>query len=116
MSFTGEIEKLDDGNFAGFVASLSADVSITLSENPYRKSDKHPDLQVTAKSPKGRLIRVGSGWFATSKAGNEFISLALNLGGQTLRANAIRRPEEGDAEIYEIVPWTTEAEAEELVA
>lgn len=91
MSITGKLEKTDDGAFAGWIASLTFDVDVSLTPNGHKARDAHPDFVITAQSPRRRAIRVGSGWERTSQAGNAYLSLAINLGAATVRANAIKR-------------------------
>ena len=101
--FTGMLEKMDaDEAYAGHVASLTLDVDVTLAPNPFKEAEAHPDYMIEARSPKGRAIRVGSAWAMTSRAGNAYLSLVLNVPGQPpVRVNAVA---EGDAGSYRIIP------------
>ena len=103
MSINGELSKLDDGAYAGWIADLTFDVTVTLTDNPFKTKDTHPDFAVNAKSPSGREIRVGSAWSQKSKAGNEYLSLALDIAGSRVRVNAL--PTKKDAGILQLVPW-----------
>jgi len=80
MAIDGQITRTDDNAFTGWMASLTFDVDITLTPNPYKKEDKHPDFEITAKSTRNRSIRIGSAWNATSQGGNDYLSVAINFG------------------------------------
>ena len=101
--FTGLLEKMDaDDAYAGHVASLTLDVDVTLVTNPFKAAEAHPDYIIESRSPKGRSIRVGSAWAMTSRAGNAYLSLVLNVPGQPpVRVNAV---EDGDGRTYRIIP------------
>ncbi|MEO0963452.1 MAG: DUF736 family protein [Pseudomonadota bacterium] len=105
MSINGELTRTDDNAITGWIASLTFDVSITLTTNPHKEKDTHPDYEVTATTPNGRVIRIGSAWNATSQKGNEYLSLSLGLdpGGQQIRVNALTN---GDAGVYRLVALT----------
>ena len=103
MSINGELTKLDDGAYAGWIADLTFDVMVTLIENTYKTKDTHPDYAVNGKSPSGRDIRVGSAWTQTSRAGNDYLSLALDVAGNSVRVNAL--PDQSDATKFQIVAW-----------
>ena len=52
-------------------------------------------------------MRIGSGWAAKSRAGNEYYSLAFNLPGQAaVRVNAVRDDDASKGE-YRIIPMIT---------
>ncbi len=103
MSIAGNLEKLDDGAFTGWIATLTFDVQVALSQNPHKQKDTHPDFHITAKSPSGRDIRVGSAWFATGPSVGEYLSLRLNVtGGDPLKVNAF--PSKEDPKTYELAP------------
>lgn len=104
MSINGELTKLDDGAYTGWIADLTFDVNVTLIDNTFKQKDSHPDFAVNGKSPSGRDIRVGSAWAQTSKAGNEYLSLALDVAGNSVRVNAL--PDQNDDTKYQIVAWT----------
>ncbi|MEM1396148.1 MAG: DUF736 family protein [Pseudomonadota bacterium] len=106
MAFDGKITKLDDDAFTGWFASLTFDVDITLTPNPYKKKETHPDYEVNTKTPRGRDIRIGSAWNATSeRTGNEYLSIVVSVNGQEVRVNGLRS--EGDPEgEYRLVPLT----------
>lgn len=103
MSINGALEKLDDGGFVGWIADLTFDVNVTLMDNPNKAKDTHPDYAIMGKSPSGRAIRVGSAWNQTSGAGNDYLSLALDIAGNNVRMNAL--PDQGDNTKFQIVPW-----------
>ena len=104
---TGQLHRYADNTLLGHIASLTFDVDVMLTENPHKSHDKHPDYVITAKSPRDRSIRIGSAWEQTSRAGNKYLSIALAVNGQTIRANALRREEQStdDETIFEIVAW-----------
>ncbi len=103
--YCGELTKMDgDDAWTGHVASVDMDVEIALVPNGYKSLDAHPDYVIEARSPKGRVIRVGSAWAMRSRAGNEYLSLVLNLPNQApVRVNAVvdERAEPGT---YRIIP------------
>ena len=104
IALTGRIETLDDGNLAGFVGGYDFDMDFVAVENAHKASDDHPDWHVEARSPAGRLVRMGSIWRAKSqRTGNAYLSIAFHAPmGTQHRANALAR--EGDAAgEYEIV-------------
>ena len=103
MAIDGQITRTDDNAFTGWMASLTFDVDITLTPNPYKKEDKHPDFEITAKTPRGRLIRIGSAWEQTSQKGNDYLSLAVMVNGQQVRVNAVRNEEDPAGE-FRLIP------------
>ncbi len=105
MSINGTLTKTDDGAYAGWIADLTFDVTVTLIDNAYKTKDSHPDYAVMGRSPSGREIRVGSAWSQTSRAGNEYVSLALDVTGHQVRVNALPSPD--SATEFQIVPWTS---------
>ena len=110
IALTGRIETLDDGNLAGFVGGYDFDMDFVAVENAHKASDDHPDWHVEARSPAGRLVRMGSIWRAKSqRTGNAYLSIAFHAPmGTQHRANALVR--EGDAAgEYEIVAPTPPA-------
>ena len=51
-------------------------------------------------------MRIGSAWEARSRAGNDYLSIAINLPGQpAIRCNAVADPDEGP-NAYRIIPLT----------
>ena len=57
---------------------------------------------IEARSPKGRAIRVGSAWAMTSRAGNDYLSIVLNLPEQApIRVNAVA---DGGGHSYRVIP------------
>lgn len=103
---TGRIETLDDGNLAGAIGSYDFDMDFVAVESGHKVSEDHPDWHIEARSPAGRVIRMGSIWKATGQqSGLPYLSIAFHApnGGQH-RANAF--PREGEAEGYEIVALT----------
>lgn len=112
IALTGRIETLDDGNLAGSIGGYDFDMDFVAVENAHKASDDHPDWHIEARSPAGRVVRMGSIWKATSqRSGNEYLSIAFHapLGTQH-RANALVR--EGEAPgTYAVVALTPIAEA-----
>lgn len=78
------------------VTSLTLDVEIEISENPHKKTGKHPDFEITAKSTRDHSIRIGSVWQVTSQVGNDYISVIINFGTGEIRANAVRTENEDE--------------------
>ena len=107
IALTGRLETLDDGNLAGSLGGYDFDMDFVAVENAHKASDDHPDWHVEARSPAGRIVRMGSIWRATSQhTGNAYLSIAFHapLGTQH-RANALPR-EEGAPGAYEVVALT----------
>ena len=107
--YTGTLTKMDaDDAFAGEIASLDFDFNFTMVPNKHKAQDKHPDYVIEGRSPRGRLVRIGSGWAAKSRAGNEYYSLAFNLSGQSaaVRVNAVIDDDAPKGE-YRIIPMIT---------
>ena len=106
--YTGTLTKTDaDDAFAGDIASLDFDLNFTMVPNAFKSDDKHPDYMIEARSPRGRSLRIGSGWAAKSRAGNDYYSLAFNLPGQaTVRVNAVKDDDAKPGE-YRIIPMIT---------
>ena len=102
MTLEGTITRTDDDTYTGWIASLTFDVDIVISENPYKKTEKHPDFEITAKSTRGRSIRIGSAWASTSQAGNDYLSVAINFGSGEIRANAVKADTDGE---YRFTPY-----------
>ena len=108
---TGRIEALDDGNLAGSIGGYDFDMDFVAVENAHKASDDHPDWHVEARSPAGRIVRMGSIWRATSeRSGKDYLSIAFHAPmGSQHRANAL--PREGEAPgVYEVVALAPLAE------
>ncbi|MEJ6396087.1 DUF736 family protein [Gymnodinialimonas sp. 2305UL16-5] len=103
MAINGQITRTDDDALTGWIASLTFDVAITLTPNPHKTKDVHPDYEITGKSPAGRYIRIGSAWEQTSRAGKDYLSLSIKVNGQDVRVNALRTDEDPEGE-YRLVP------------
>lgn len=103
MAIDGQITRTDDDVFTGWIASLTFDVDIVLTPNPHKKEDKHPDFEITTKTPRGREIRIGSAWEQTSNAGNDYLSLAVMVNGQQIRVNALRGKDDPEG-VFRLVP------------
>lgn len=103
MTLEGTITRTNDNTYTGWIASLTFDVDIAISANPHKKSEKHPDFEITAKSTRNRSIRIGSAWNATSQAGNDYLSVAINFGAGEIRANAVKTDTDGE---YRFIPYS----------
>ena len=103
--YSGELTRMDaDDAYAGHVASVDMDVEFVLLPNAHKVSDAHPDYVIEARSPKGRVIRIGSGWAMRSRAGNDYLSLVLNLPHQPpVRVNAVA-DDQAEQGTYRIIP------------
>ena len=105
----GKLTRMDaDDVFTGEIASMSFDFSFTVIPNQFKQADRHPDYIIEAKSPKNRVIRIGSAWAAKSRAGNDYLSLALNLSQGVVRTDAVKDEETGEGE-YRIIPLMSDA-------
>ena len=82
MAIDGKITRTDDDAITGWIASLTFDVDITLTKNPHKAKDTHPDFEITTRTPRNRIIRIGSAWEQTSQAGNDYLSLSVMVNGQ----------------------------------
>ncbi|WP_171182077.1 DUF736 family protein [Ruegeria sp. HKCCD8929] len=100
----GKITRMDaDDAFAGDIASMNFDFPFTMVPNAFKQKDSHPDYVIEVQSPRGRTVRIGSAWSSTSRAGNDYFSLALNMPQGVIRANAVQDEEAGPGE-YRIIP------------
>ena len=108
--YQGNLTAMDaDDAFAGNLASMDVDFGFTMVPNKHKGKNSHPDYIIEARSPRGRSVRIGSAWFATSKAGNDYMSLAINLPHQPpIRVNAVQDDDTGDGE-YRIIPFAEAA-------
>ena len=107
LALTGQLELLDDDNFAGFIGGYDFDMEFTAVESQTKADPNHPDYHIEARSPAGVLIRMGSIWKAKSeRTGTEYLSIAFSSPrGTQHRANAFRR-EDAPSGVYEIVALT----------
>ena len=103
--YTGQIILMDaDNAFTGDIASLDFDFRFTGLPNEHKSKDTHPDYHLEARSPRGRPVRVGSAWEATSRAGNKYMQLAITLPGHgQIRVNAVK-DDQGEPGIFRIIP------------
>lgn len=108
--YQGHLTKMDaDDAFAGNIASLNFDLDFTMVPNAFKTKEAHPDYVLEGRSPRGRVIRIGSAWSARSRMGNDYFSLALNLPGEAvIRANAVKDTQSGE---FRIIPLTMAAAA-----
>ncbi len=107
MSINGTLTKTDDDAYTGWVAGLTFDTEITLIDNPRKTKESHPDYAIMAKSPRGRDIRIGAAWLQTSRAGNDYLSMAIDMNGGSVGDNAMQDTNGEDGE-YTIFPWAAE--------
>ena len=93
--YNGQITAMDaDNAFVGDIASQSFDFGFTMVPNTFKAKESHPDFHVEVRSPRGRTIRIGSAWKATSQRGNDYFQIALNVEGVgQIRVNAVTDPE-----------------------
>jgi uncharacterized protein (DUF736 family) len=93
--YNGQITAMDaDEAYVGDIASQSFDFGFSMVPNTFKAKDSHPDFHVEVRSPRGRTIRIGSAWKATSQRGNEYFQIALNVQGVgQIRVNAVTDPE-----------------------
>ncbi|MEE4210375.1 MAG: DUF736 family protein, partial [Parvularcula sp.] len=66
---TGTLTRNADGEtYTLRVATLVFDIGhLRVVPNGYKNADNHPDHHVEVRTPRGRVMRVGSMWSATSK-------------------------------------------------
>ncbi len=100
MSTTGTLT-IENDTLTGYIADLAFDTDITLAPNARKTDDKHPDYIVNGLSPRGRDIPLGAAWWRISKAGNRYLSLALNILGQEHHVNAVTE----DGTEFRIIAW-----------
>ena len=105
MSTTGELLQADD-TYEGFIADLGFDADIRLVPNPRKSETNHPDYVVMGKSPRDRDIEIGAAWAKTSKAGNDYLSMTVNILGTKMNVNAIAKTT-GDMTELRITPYAT---------
>ena len=107
VALTGRIETLDDGNLAGSIGGYDFDMDFVAVENAHKADVNHPDWHIEARSPAGRIVRMGSIWKATSeRTGNAYLSIAFHAPtGSQHRANGLARETDAPG-LYEIVALT----------
>ena len=103
MAIDGKITRTGDDAITGWIASLTFYVDITLTKNPHKTKETHPDFEITTRTPRNRIIRIGSAWEQTSQARNDYLSLSVMVNGQQVRVNALRTEEDPEGE-YRLVP------------
>ena len=103
--YDGQITAMDaDDAFTREIASMNFDFGFSMVPNTFKAKKSHPDYHVEVRSPRGRIIRIGSAWKAISKRGNEYFQMALNVEGiGQIRVNALTDPEL-DAGSFKIIP------------
>jgi len=107
MAIDGKITRTDDDAITGWIASLTFDVDITLTKNPHKAKETHPDYEIATCTPRNRAIRIGSAWEQTSQKGNDYFSLSVMVNGQQIRVNALRSDEDPEGK-YRLVPLAGE--------
>ena len=55
MAIDGKITRTDDDAITGWIASLTFDVDITLTKNPHKAKETHPDFEITTRTPRNRV-------------------------------------------------------------
>ena len=110
IALTGRIETLDDGNLAGSIGGYDFDMDFVAVLNAHKSDENHPDWHIEARSPAGRIVRMGSIWKANSqRTGNAYLSIAFHAPmGSQHRANGLMREGAAPGE-YEIVALTPPA-------
>jgi uncharacterized protein (DUF736 family) len=119
MSNNGMLKPHEGRNLAGFIATLTAKMDVTLTLNPdYRSGDeKSPKFHVNGKGP-GGFVRIGGAWEKTASEasahpGEKFLSITVDDPSLDGPLNVTAYPRDGGT--YEIV-WrrsrrTAETEA-----
>ena len=66
---TGTLTRTADGKtYTLSVATLMFDIArLNVVPNGYKTADNHPDHHIAVRTPRGRVMRIGSMWSATSK-------------------------------------------------
>ncbi len=92
--------------FAGVVHSAKFDIAIQL-EPRAKMSEKSPDFDVTATNRAGRQVRIDSAWNETSKTGNAYLSMQMDVGLGPFRVNAVQTNDAKKAKSgeFDIVPF-----------
>ena len=104
---TGKL--IQNGKSKSFTAEIHAMtfdlVGLNIVPNSYKTKDNHPDYHVEAKTPRGRILRIGSMWKAVSeKSGNAYFSISLtDRMRREWRMNAVRNEEMAKGE-WQVVP------------
>ena len=101
-------ENANAKTFTATISTLLFDIArIAVIPNAYKTADNHPDYQLEIRTPRGRIMRIGSMWKAVSeKSGREYYSLAItDRMGRTWRMNAVRNDETPKG-TWQIVPMT----------
>ena len=96
----------DAKTFTLSVGSMLFDIArLTVVPNAYKTADNHPDYHIEVRTPRGRVMRVGSMWSAVSERSKRaYYSIALtDRMGRTWRMNAVR-DEKMSADEWRIVP------------
>jgi len=106
MPGIGRVTKLDDGSYAGYLATLSIKKNIVFKPNEKEK-DHQPDFIVLAGD-----VEVGAAWNKKGAAsGNDYISVSLaapEFGDRTIYANLGRAAGSDDENEFAII-WNPNA-------
>ena len=100
------IRNADAETFTLSVATLLFDIArLNVVPNAHKTADNHPDHHIEVRTPRGRVMRVGSMWSAVSKTSRrEYFSIALtDRMGCNWRMNAVRDEEMAKGE-WRVVP------------
>lgn len=103
---TGTLVQHQNGTFTANVSTMKFDIArIAVVTNAHKSADSHPDYHLEVRTPRGRIMRVGSMWSSVSeKSGRPYYSLALtDRMGQVWRMNAVRNEDTPDG-TWQIVP------------
>ena len=104
---TGTLTKnVGDTGYTAAISTMLFDIArISVVRNAFNTADSHPDFHLEVKTPRGRVLRIGSMWSATSeKSGRDYFSLSItDRMGRAWRMNAVR-DEDAPAGEWRIVP------------
>ena len=99
-------QNTDAKTFTASISTMLFDIArIAVVENGYKTAENHPDHHLEVRTPRGRVMRVGSMWKAVSeKSGRAYFSLSLtDRMGRTWRMNAVRNDDTPEG-TWQIVP------------
>ena len=78
MAKIGQLEKRGDV-LVGRLETLEHMLNLTVSKNPDKTADQHPDFIVFAKGIAGNNVEVGSGWRKSpNNGGDQFLSMTID--------------------------------------
>ncbi|WP_299844644.1 DUF736 family protein [uncultured Jannaschia sp.] len=99
-------QNADQITFTASISTMMFDIArVAIVANAYKTEDNHPDFRLEVRTPRGRIMRVGSMWKAVSeKSGRAYFSLGLtDRMGRMWRMNAVRNEETPEG-TWQIVP------------